>query len=64
MPRGGDRGGRKPKLNPDLKRVPSAFKLAPETRAILKAEKDRQGKSEGVLIDEAVKGQYGEDRCS
>lgn len=58
--RGGDRGGRKPFLPPEVKRQQKSMLLAPETIQLLDRERAETHKGYGALIDHAVAVVYGD----
>ena len=54
MPRGGDRGGRKPKILPELKRITVSISIDPILWAVLKSLAKEKGVSLSAYVEQML----------
>ena len=54
MPRGGDRGGRKPKILPELKRITVSISINPILWAVLKTLAKEKGVSLSAYVEQML----------
>ena len=54
MARGGDRGGRKPRLSPEQKKVSVTYRLQPNLLKLLKAQSEMQNISQTELLEQIL----------
>jgi len=54
MPRGGDRGGRKPKILPELKRITVSVSIDPILLALLKSLAKEKGVSLSAYVEQML----------